>query len=44
MESRKRKITVSSQPPRRALFEASMEFKDYYSILGVEPGAGDAEI
>ena len=21
-----------------------MEFKDYYSILGVEPGAGDAEI
>ena len=21
-----------------------MQFKDYYSILGVEPGAGDAEI
>ena len=21
-----------------------MQFKDYYSVLGVEPGAGDAEI
>jgi curved DNA-binding protein len=26
------------------LIEVSMEFKDYYKILGVEPGAGEAEI
>src|SRR5678815_2476619 len=32
-------------PPRRRCGRLSrMEFKDYYQILGVEPGAGDSEI